>query len=72
MLSQEGSAFTSRLLAGWRFKATEKILVNRVLLGPIRGNIKYPKGLSSLADRQPLLTLSAVVELKDLDLVCLL
>ena len=30
---------------GWRFKASEKILVNRVLLSPIRENIKYPKGL---------------------------
>ena len=34
---------------GWPFKASEKLLVNRVLLSPIREDIKYPKGLPSKA-----------------------
>ena len=34
--------------SGWPFKASENILVNRVLLSPIRENIKYPKGLPSI------------------------
>ena len=32
-------------VSGWPFKASGKKLVNRVLLSPIRENIKYPRGL---------------------------
>ena len=46
-MQQPGKPKEGFQISGWPFKASEKILVNRVLLSPIRENIEYPKGLPS-------------------------